>query len=378
MTFYNNNPPGRILNRFTKDLIVLDEYIPFIFYEMLQDENTSALFIYSLALRCFGFWIDVICTTMFVAVIIVFFYFKEVNGANIGLVLTQYILLTGYLQWCMRQWTEFENELVSLERFYEYCNIKTETITKEVKQIPKNWPDEGRIVFRDVFLKYNPQEMYILKKLNFMIRPQEKIGIVGRTGTEGNIIIDDADITKLPLEQVRSKISIIPQEPFLFSETMRKNLDPFDENSDDVLWNALEQVELKSVVFELPDGLHCKVFERGSNFSVGQRQLVCLARALVRNNNILVLDEATANVDPHTDDLIQKTMRKKFAHCTVLTIAHRLQTVMDSDRILVMNDGSIEEFDHPFNLLRNKGYFYKLVQSTGKITALNLQNDARE
>jgi len=172
---------------------------------------------------------------------------------------------------------------------------------------------------------------------------------------------------------LRSKISIIPQEPVLFSGSLRKNLDPFDEYTDADLWNALEEVELKHVVNDLPSGLNDMMSEGGSNFSVGQRQLVCLARAIIRKNKILVLDEATANVDPRTDTLIQSTLRRKFSDCTVLTIAHRLHTVMDSDKILVMDAGRVAEFDHPYLLLRNdNSLLYTMVQQTGQAMAANL------
>jgi ATP-binding cassette subfamily C (CFTR/MRP) protein 4 len=318
----------------------------------------------------------------------------DFDEAGIGLLLSQYFSLFSSFQWGLRQWGEIETQVVSLERLHEYTKIPGEPVRPEATQISEMWPEGGLVEFRNVSLKYKEGQKYVLKNLNFTIEPKEKVGIVGRTGAgksslisslfqvhpiEGNVFIDGLDVTGISLKQTRSKVSIIPQEPFLFSATMRKNLDPFDEYSDDVLWKALEEVELKNMIKEHPSGLHCKVTEKGSNFSVGQRQLVCLARALVKNNKILVLDEATANVDPTTDELIQKSVRDKFMECTVLTVAHRLNTVMDSDRILVMSDGKVEEFDHPFLLLQNKnGVFYSMVESTGRVTAHRLKSLAEK
>ncbi|CAG9813317.1 unnamed protein product [Phaedon cochleariae] len=481
MRFYNTNPSGRILNRFSKDLGTIDEYIPsiiidvteifllligvivlssivepwlivpsvvliVIFYfvrviyiktsrcvkrieaitkspmlshltatvnglstvrafsaeEMLikefdeyQDVHSAAWFLYMASSKCFGFWLDIICIVFIaVAVFLLLVFSKEMQGGDLGLVVTQYIGLIGTLQWGMRQWTELENNMTSVERILEYTKLESEPDRKQEKPLAANWGEKGQIEFRDVKLRYSDSEPYVLKDMNFLVQPREKIGIVGRTGAgksstitalfqlyplEGTVIIDGEDTTKMPLDTVRSKISIIPQEPVLFSGSMRKNLDPFDQYDDEVLWNALDQVELKEVIEDLPAGLNTAVSEGGANFSVGQRQLVCLARALIRNNKILVLDEATANVDPHTDALVQTTIREKFADCSVLTIAHRLHTVMDSDKILVMDAGTVEEFDHPHNLLQKEnGILRSLVEVTGSITSKHLASIAEE
>lgn len=219
-------------------------------------------------------------------------------------------------------------------------------------------------------------------------------GIVGRTGAgkssviqaifrlannEGTIKIDGVDISSVPLNILRQNISTIPQDAVLFSGSMRDNLDPFQTKSDDELWNALDQVELRHMVSNLPNGLDFQILENGGNFSMGQRQLVCLARAILQNNKILILDEATANVDASTDKFIQKTIRDKFAHCTVLTIAHRLKTVIDTDRVLIMDAGEGVEFDHAHNLLQNAdSIFTKLVEETGFSSSRSLRDKAKK
>lgn len=201
---------------------------------------------------------------------------------------------------------------------------------------------------------------------------------------DGAIIIDGRDTQTMGLHDLRSKISIIPQEPVLFSGSMRYNLDPFDEYEDEKLWAALEEVNLKDNISEMAAGLQSRISEGGGNFSVGQRQLVCLARAILRENRILVMDEATANVDPHTDSLIQTTIRTKFAHCTILTIAHRLHTVADCDRLLIMDAGHLVEFGSPFELLNDLSgnrVFYGMAKQTGRATfdaLLRIATEAHE
>ena len=182
---------------------------------------------------------------------------------------------------------------------------------------------------------------------------------------EGSITIDGIDISKLGLHDLRGKISIIPQDPVLFSGTIRNNLDPFKQYPDDKLWESLRESNLSVAVESMPGNLDANVTEGGSNLSVGQRQLLCLARALLKNNRILVCDEATANVDLETDELIQNTIKSKFQECTVLTVAHRLNTIIDMDKILVMDSGQVIEFDEPFILLKNpQGVFYSMVKET--------------
>ncbi|XP_015109425.1 probable multidrug resistance-associated protein lethal(2)03659 isoform X2 [Diachasma alloeum] len=364
-------------------------------FDQHQDLHSSAWYMFIASSRAFGFWLDIFCLVYIALVTLSFLILPDsadnTEGGNVGLAITQSIGLTGMFQWGMRQSAELENQMTSVERVLEYTNLESEPALESApdKKPRESWPEEGTIQFKNVYLSYAPGEPPVLKNLNFEIRKKEKVGIVGRTGAgksslisalfrladiEGNIIIDGVETSEIGLHDLRSKISIIPQEPFLFSGSLRRNLDPFDLYPDSLLWGALEDVELKEM------GLTAHINEGGSNLSVGQRQLVCLARAIVKNNRILVLDEATANVDPRTDELIQKTIRVKFAECTVLTIAHRLNTVMDSDRILLMDAGQVVEFDHPHILLQNEaGYLLSMVKETGKmmqdvLTAVAKQN----
>ncbi|KFB46275.1 AGAP004603-PA-like protein [Anopheles sinensis] len=359
--------------------------------------NSSSWFMFISTTRAFALWLDLVCV-LYIGIVTLSFLVgaQHTLGGSVGLAITKTISLVGMCQWGMRQSAELENQMVSVERVNEYTNLPSEppleTAPKHRPQ--RNWPEHGAIRFINVDLRYSEDGERVLKDLNFVIRPNEKVGIVGRTGAgkssliqalfrlapfDGNIEIDDIDTKTLGLRDLRSKISIIPQDPILFSGTLRSNLDPFEQRKDEELWSALDQVELKEAVSSLAGGLECRMSDGGSNFSMGQRQLVCLARAILRNNKILVLDEATANVDPETDKLIQTTIRTKFAHCTVLTIAHRLHTVMDSDRVLVMDAGRVVEFGHPHELLHGPiGQLRRLVDQAGVATAAMLMRNAEE
>ncbi|KAL3283448.1 hypothetical protein HHI36_006593 [Cryptolaemus montrouzieri] len=360
-----------------------------------QDVHTSTWYLTVLCSSSFGLWLDFVCGVFVCAVVcgfVILDKYTEVEGSFIGLGISQSLVLVGMLQYGMKQVAEVVNYLTSVERVLEYTQLEREhpLETPKDKKPKEPWPNRGEIVFDHLSLRYVPSDPPVINNLSLEMMPTEKIGIVGRTGAgkssliaalfrlapiEGRILIDGIDTKNLGLKDLRKKLSIIPQEPVLFSASMRYNLDPFNEFSDDKLWDVIEEVELKNDI----NSLDFMVTEGGSNFSVGQRQLICLARAILRNNRILILDEATANVDPKTDELIQKSIRRKFRNCTVLTIAHRLNTIMDSDKVLVMDSGCKVEFDHPHILLQNpEGYFTKMLLETGPTMTQNLKTIAFE
>ena len=247
---------------------------------------------------------------------------------------------------------------------------------QEKLHIPDSlWPREGKIQANNISMSYRDGPL-VLKGVNFKFQGKEKVGIAGRTGSgkssimnglfrieklsEGSIIIDDQDIANVPLKILRSRIGIIPQDPVMFSASVRYNLDPLDDHSDEEIWNALENVNMKATIMSLPEKLNEAVTEGGENFSAGQRQLICIARVLLKRPRILVMDEATASIDNETDKMIQDMIRNQFKDSTLLTIAHRLHTIIDSDQIMVLDNGVAVEIDKPRTLLDNRGLFYEL------------------
>ncbi|CAK1599798.1 unnamed protein product [Parnassius mnemosyne] len=363
-------------------------------FDTHQDLHTSAWYSYLGGGVTFGFYLDTMCLVYLSSVIFVFLYLDFgdlIPVGSVGLAVTQSNTLTAMLQHGARMLVEYVAQLTSVERVLEYTRVETEkNLFDGPIPIPPMWPSEGRIIFENVNLRYGPDEDPVLKNLNLVVESGSKVGIVGRTGAgksslisalfrfayiDGTITIDGIDTAMVSKQGLRSKISIIPQEPVLFSATIRYNLDPFNIYSDDDLWRALEQVDMKAAV----PSLDFKVTEGGSNFSVGQRQLMCLARAVLRSNKILIMDEATANVDPQTDNFIQQTIRRQFASCTVLTIAHRLNTIMDSDRVLVMSGGVIAEYDHPYKLLSDpNSSLSSMVRETGEKSSHILYEVAKD
>ncbi|CAX44186.1 oligomycin resistance ATP-dependent permease, putative [Candida dubliniensis CD36] len=355
----------------------------------------------------------------------------NISASSVGLIVSYVFQIAGQLSMLIRTYTQVENEMNSAERLHTYA----QNLPKEAPYIitentpPPNWPNKGAIEFDNASLAYRPGLPLVLKNLKFKINPMEKIGICGRTGAgkssimtalyrlseleSGKIIIDDIDISTLGLKDLRSKLSIIPQDPVLFRGSIRKNLDPFNEHSDDKLWDALrrtgliEESRLDIVKKQIKpkiennkkddkkkeeeeeeedddddDGvgstlhkfhLDQTVEEEGSNFSLGERQLIAFARALVRDSRILILDEATSSVDYETDSKIQHTIIKEFKDCTILCIAHRLKTIINYDRILVLDKGEIKEFDTPWNLFNSENSIFQQMCHRSNITEQDFQ-----
>ncbi|GFS27777.1 multidrug resistance-associated protein 4 [Elysia marginata] len=474
MAFFDTNPVGRVLNRFSKDVGQIDERLPLILFDLLQnflqvcsivvvssvlnpwvfipvvplmflfvivrryyvqtsrsvkrlegttrspvfshlsatlqglhtiramhmeqrltaefdahqDLHTEAWFLFLATSRWLSIRLDWMTVTFIACVVYsAVLAADDMDAGFVGLSVVYTMGLLGLLQWTTRQSVEVENQMISVERVLQYTRlpIEADLESKPGQKPPDTWPSSGSLQAKGVSLRYSPSAPFVLKDINFQIQGGEKIGIVGRTGagksslitalfrlveSEGELTIDGVSIHSVGLHDLRKVISIIPQDPVLFTGSVRRNLDPFDEYSDSQLWGVLEE----EAITNNPDNLYMEVIEGGSNFSAGQRQLMCLARAVLGNTRILMIDEATANVDPITDELIQQTIRNKFRACTVLTIAHRLHTIIDSDRIMVLDAGRIVEMGTPVDLLSKKegGTFYSMVEQLGKSEQENL------
>ncbi|XP_067120944.1 ATP-binding cassette sub-family C member 4-like [Centruroides vittatus] len=354
-------------------------------FNKYQDKHTSTWFLYLALNRWLSIYGHIICFINLIITVIVFGVSSNADylRIQIGLVLNYGILIIILSQHVIGFASEVEFQMNSVKRILKYSDLKSEASYESLpnKRPPSDWPETGEIRFDNVSLQYSKDKNIVLKNLTFHIRPGEKIGIVGRTGagkssiiaslfrmTEptGTITVDGVDIKDMGLRDLRSKISIIPQDPMLFTGPLRRNIDPFNEYSEEMMWNAIEEVQLKELINKLPGGLDTHLTEGGRNFSVGERQLICLARTILRQNKILVMDEATSNIDTKTDSCLQKIIREKFKSCTVMTIAHRLHTIIDSDRVLVLDSGKVQEFDSPYELLKNvNGIFYNLVKKMG-------------
>ncbi|UYV69770.1 ABCC4 [Cordylochernes scorpioides] len=383
------------------------------FWDILN-RHTSTCFLNFCAIRWMNIAIDSSCA-LYVCIIIILLVksdFSRQGGSNIGLAISMTLILNRNVQSVVRCCIDTASymcqvwQIIAVERLLEYADLPDKEAQDPPEPPPQGWPDQGAVEFRHVYLRYKPEDEPVLKDVCLRFRPGEKvnprhslshicnIGVVGRTGAgkssliaslfrlaepTGKVVIDGVATSDVGLKQLRRSISIIPQTPFLFTTSLRQNLDLFGDHDDKILWDVLQEVQLKSLVSGLAGGLDFEIPEGGGSLSLGQRQLVCLARALLRRNRLLVLDEATANLDSQTDSLIQKTIRDKFASCTVLTIAHRLQTIMDSDRILVMSDGKVAQFDTPTALLDDEaGPFAQMVRDNGPSMARQLALTARK
>ncbi|XP_045473295.1 multidrug resistance-associated protein 1-like isoform X2 [Harmonia axyridis] len=351
-------------------------------FERKSDFNNSCYYLSMISNRWMSLRLEILGNLIVFFSVMFSVTVKHLNAGLLGLSITYALEITETLNYLVRIASEVETNIVSVERIREYAQASQEAPWDNPDvQITPSWPDKGIVEFKRFGVRYRPGLELVLRNVNFKTNQNEKIGIVGRTGAgkssltlslfrileaaEGEILIDGVNLATLGLQTLRSRITIIPQDAVLFSGTLRMNLDPYNKYTDNEIWQTLQHAHLKSYIQTFPEGLEHLVSEGGENFSMGQKQLICLARALLRKTKVLILDEATAAVDLETDNLIQITIRNEFSECTVLTIAHRLNTILDYDRVIVLNKGTIEEFDSPTSLLKNKGLFYDMCKDDG-------------
>ena len=339
---------------------------------------------------CYGINLDLISFLLLTFILISCCIFKEkYSSQSIGLLLTYSIELIDHLYDFMERFSRVSQRLVSLERIISYTKIVQEKypvlITdKNLKQYPTNnkksttFISQGKINFSNYSVKYRPGTPTVLKNLNFEIKPKEKIGVVGRTGSgkstlclclfrileaqNGSILIDGIDISQIGLDILRKNLTIIPQEPTLIEGTLRENIDPEKIFEDEKILSILKDVGLDD--FMEGKNLDYLVENNGNNISIGEKQLICIARALIKKSKIILMDEATANIDYKTETFLQSSINKELKDCTVITIAHRIKTIINYDKILVLNNGEMIEFDSPKNLLEKKGLFYQLYKES--------------
>ncbi|KAJ3389560.1 Multidrug resistance-associated protein 1 [Lobulomyces angularis] len=361
------------------------------------DTTNSPLFLLTCGLNWLNFSLNTVSSLIVLSsVIVAVFARNTISPAIIGLAISNALQVTSYLSFCVEMFSNTEIAMNEVERIHYYGTKIVPEAPKEIENTkpPKSWPLLGKLTVENLDIRYSESLPLILNQVSFSVQDKEKIGIVGRTGSGkstiinalfrimepagGRIIIDGIDISTIGLNDLRTRIAIIPQDPVIFQGDFRSNLDPFGEHEDPALWTALERSNLKSKVIEIGKGLDGEVNEGGANLSVGHRQLLCLARALLRNPKIIVLDEATASVDYETDAVIQQCLREDFKDATILTIAHRLNTIIDYDKVLVLEKGRVIEFDSPKALLSNpNGLFTSLIEETGPANADLLKSSAK-
>ncbi|KAL8691440.1 MAG: hypothetical protein Q9218_003342 [Villophora microphyllina] len=369
------------------------------------DAHARAYWYICLFNRWMAFRLNVIGAFFTILVAAVIVSTTDMDSALAGFALSFALQYSSAITWTIRQYTSVELAMNAMERVVEYSRIPIEE--QEGLDVPAVWPAEGNVQIQGLVAGYAPDLPPVLKGLSFDIARNQRVGVVGRTGAgkssltlalfrflearEGGIVIDGIDISKIKLHDLRSRLAIIPQDPVLFSGTVRSNLDTFDERGDAELYDALERVHLirrtgnisraESSATGTTDAqgslnttdsntnifasLSSRISEGGLNLSQGQRQLLCLARAIVSRPKIMVLDEATSAVDMTTDVLIQRSIREEFEDSTLIVIAHRLSTIADFDMILVMSDGKAIEYDTPRNLMAKKGAFWEMVDQSG-------------
>ena len=484
MSFFQSNPSGRILNRFSKDSGFLDEQLPFFFYvfwiygsyiiavtiascvtqyiivvpfiisllltlslryyylktstqvkrlesvarsplyshisisllglstihalkneermtqdfHYFQDKHSTAWYHYAMCSRWFESRLHLMASLVSISGVFLALFSHYILEWHqlVGFSLPLLLSIPASFHYLVRRSCDVELLMVSVDRIKNYCNLIQEDTSSVTFQLPSlnSCVRVGEIEFVNVSFKYSEEFPYSLTNFSLRIPAGEKVGIIGRTGagksslfnalcrmnevSEGCIFIDGVDISKLHLYAHRKRLSVIPQDPVLFSGTLRYNLDPFDEFSCEEIWTAVNSCHLQEMVGRLPDQLMSRVEEDGRNFSTGERQLLCLARAILRKNRIILIDEATANVDLHTDLLIQQAIRTNFSECTVLTIAHRIETIIDSHRIVVLNKGGLIEFDMPlFMLEKENSYLRNLMTHLDPFSQMKMRSLAQ-
>ncbi|KAF9948009.1 hypothetical protein BGZ70_002404 [Mortierella alpina] len=358
------------------------------------DLNNRPYYLFQLGARWMSIRVNLLGATLtFSTVVLIVATRKTINPAQAGLVLSYLARISGDLNWGIQRLSTLENNMNSAERLMHYVTnlVQERPAQKPEAQPDPSWPAHGQISFQNVSMRYRPDLPKVLRDISFEIQAGHKVGVVGRTGAgkssliqalfllseldEGQIVLDGISTQDIGTADLRSHIAIIPQDPVLFQGTFRYNLDPLEKHTEQELWQVLETSDLKAYVQAQEGGLDAMVSAQGENLSVGQRQLVCLSRALLAKSKVVVLDEATASVDMATDALIQKAIRVDFATSTVVTVAHRINTIIDYDRILVMNKGQLAEYDSAYNLLSNPdSIFSRMVAETGAQNAAHLRS----
>lgn len=348
-------------------------------YYKLTDKNTSLLFCKNGCYNWLAIALELISDIiLMVSSLIIVFSRDKIDPGLVGTCLVYIMMLPDNIYLAIFVTSSLENSMVSVERITDMTNIPKEDLRiryKDDSLIARNWPEQGSIEFYKYTTKYRPDTELVLKSISVVIKPQEKVGIMGKTGsgksslvnslfrviesTGGWISIDGIDIAEIGLDLLRQKICVIPQDPALFQGKLRDNIDPLNQFTDEEILKTVKLVQLD--VGE--DFLSMEIGENASNFSVGQKQLICISRALLRKCKIIVLDEATASIDFKTDLIIQEIIKEKFLDCTVLTIAHRINTIINSDRIMILENGFLVEFDTPENLKKNSEKFRNLTSN---------------